>query len=86
MKAVGKFIVIEDLEEKTTETKGGLLLDEKNREDIRYKEAKVLITGQEVTFISKGDKVFYDKHAGFIIEINKESHKVIKEQDVVIVL
>ena len=37
MKAVGKYIVIKPQKDKTTTTKGGLILGEGNREDIRYK-------------------------------------------------
>jgi co-chaperonin GroES (HSP10) len=36
--------------------------------------------------MKKGDEVYYDKSAGFNIEINKENYKVIKEFDVVIIL
>ena len=86
MKAVGKYIVVEDLEEKTSETKGGLILNQSNREDIRYVEAKVLIVGDSVDFIKNNDKVFYDKHAGFMLEVDKKPFKIIKEQDIVIVL
>ena len=86
MKAVGKYIVVEDLKEKTSHTKGGLILNQSNREDIRYVQAKILVTGDFVEAIKKDDVVFYDKHAGFMLEVDKKSYKVIKEQDVVIVL
>jgi len=36
--------------------------------------------------LKKGDEVYYDKAAGFNIEINKEEYKVIKEFDVVVIL
>ena len=36
--------------------------------------------------LKKGDEIYYDKSAGFNIEINKENYKVIKEFDVVIIL
>ena len=67
-------------------TKGGLILAEKQREDIRYRRAKVIEPGTEVEVLKKGDEVYYDKAAGFNIEINKENYKVIKEFDVVIIL
>ena len=35
MKAIGKRLIIEKIKEGTTETKGGLLLAENHREDIR---------------------------------------------------
>ena len=55
MKAVGKYIVITDIEDKTKETKGGLLLSSKQREDIRYRQAKVLEVGTEVVGVKNKD-------------------------------
>jgi co-chaperonin GroES (HSP10) len=86
MKAVGKYIVIDPIKEVDTTTKGGLILAEKQREDIRYRRAKVVEPGTEVSVLKKGDEVYYDKSSGFKIEINKEEYKVIKEFDVVIIL
>ena len=73
MKAVGKCLVIEKTKEGTTTTKGGLMLAENQREDIRYIEAKVLSVGEEVVGVKEGDMIFYDRHAGHNIDIDKES-------------
>ena len=86
MKAVGKYIVIDPIKETETKTKGGLLLAESQREDVRYRRAKVIEPGSDVKVLNKGDEVYYDKAAGFNIEIKKERYKVIKEQDIVIVI
>ena len=86
MKAVGKYIVIDPIKEVDVKTKGGLILAEKQREDVRYRKAKVVEPGSEVSVLKKDDKVYYDKAAGFNIEINKEEYKVIKEHDVVVIL
>ena len=86
MKAVGKYIVIEPIKEVDVQTKGGLILAEKQREDVRYRRAKVIKPGSDVQVLNIGDEVYYDKAAGFNIEINKEPYKVIKEHDVVIIL
>ena len=86
MKAIGKYVVIEPIKEVDVQTKGGLILAEKQREDVRYRRAKVLEPGSEVSVLKKGDEVYYDKAAGFNIEINKEQYKVIKEFDVVVIL
>ena len=86
MKAVGKFIVIDPVKETDVTTKGGLILAEKQREDVRYRRARVIEPGSDVLLLKKGDEVYYDKSAGFNIEINKENYKVIKEHDVVIIL
>ena len=86
MIAVGKNIIIKDTQEKTTKTKGGLFLAEKQREDIRYQEAEVLTPGSEVTLLGKGDKIFYDKHAALNVDIEGKVFKIIKEKDIVIIL
>jgi len=86
MKAVGKYIVIEPIKEVDVQTKGGLILAEKQREDVRYRRAKVVEPGSDVKVLKKDDEVYYDKSSGFNIEINKEEYKVIKEFDVVIIL
>ena len=86
MKAIGKYIVIKPIKEVDTKTKGGLILAENQREDIRYRRAKVVQPGTEVEVLKKGDEVYYDKAAGFNIELEKEQYKVIKEFDVVIII
>ncbi len=86
MKAIGKYIVIKPLKDKDTKTKGGLLLAEKQREDIRYRKAQVVEPGSSVEILKTGDEIYYDKASGFSIEIEKEQYKVIKEFDVVIKL
>ena len=86
MKAIGKYLVIKPIKEADTVTKGGLILAEKQREDIRYIKAEVITVGSDVKALKKGNKIYYDKAAGFNIEINKDQYKVIKEFDVVILL
>ena len=86
MKAIGKYLVIEPIKEIDVQTKGGLILAEKQREDVRYRRAKVIEPGSDVKVLKKDDEVYYDRSAGFNIEINKEEYKVIKELDVVIVI
>jgi len=86
MKAVGKYIIIKSQEEHTVKTKGGLILGENQREDIRYREGVVVKPGDEVKVLKEGDKIYFDKHAGFKIEIDNTLYTVIKEFDVVIVL
>jgi chaperonin GroES len=86
MKAIGKYIVIDPIRESSVTTSGGLMLTEAQREDIRYRQANVKSVGTEVIGITVEDKVYYDKHAGTKIEIDREEYQVIKEADVVIVL
>ena len=86
MKAIGKNIVVLPVKETETKTKGELLLAEAHREDIRYRMAKVVTIGNAVAGLKANDTIYYDRHAGFGIEINNEKLTVIKEVDVVVVL
>ncbi len=86
MNAIGRNIIIKKLKEGVTKTKGGLLLADNHREDIRYVEATVVSTGSECDGINKDDVIYYDRHAGHKIELDKETYHVIKAQDVVFVL
>ena len=60
MKAVGKNLIINILKEGTTKTKGGLLLAENQREDIRYIEANIVSVGDEVVGLKQKDKIYFD--------------------------
>tara|TARA_B100001996_G_scaffold113944_1_gene86226 strand:- start:931 stop:1191 length:261 start_codon:yes stop_codon:yes gene_type:complete len=86
MKAIGRNLIIKKEKQGTSETKGGLLLTESQREDLRYNKATVISVGTEVVGVKEKDNIYYDKHAGHGIEIDKEIFEVIKLQDVVIVL
>ena len=61
MKAIGKYIVIKPIKEVDTKTKGGLILAESQREDIRYRRAEVVNPGTDVKALKKGDEVYYEK-------------------------
>jgi co-chaperonin GroES (HSP10) len=86
MNAVGNYLVIEEVKQKPTKTKGGLLLTDKIKEDIRYRQGVVKSAGSLVQGIKADDNIYYDKHAGFNVEIDENVFLVIKQQDVVIVL
>ena len=86
MIAIGRNLIINKHKVGTAKTKGGLLLAESQREDIRYIQADVVSVGNEVEGIKAGDQIYYDKHAGHGIEFEKEKYQVIKIQDVVVVL
>ena len=86
MKAIGRNLIIQKTKEGTTKTKGGLLLAETHRDDIRYVEAIVVSVGEEIKGVNENSKIFFDRHAGHKIEIEKQTYHVIKAQDVVVVL
>ena len=68
MKAIGRNLIIQKTKEGTTKTKGGLLLAENQREDIRYVEATVVSVGSDIVGMKENDKIFFDRHAGHKIE------------------
>ena len=85
MKPLNKYIIDDDIEEQIT-TDSGLLLSGKDKEDMRYQKAKVLVLGTEVNIINKDDVVYYDKSRSFTMIINKEAKTIILERDIVVVL
>jgi co-chaperonin GroES (HSP10) len=86
MKAIGKNLIIQKEKQGSSKTEGGLILSEKQREDLRYNKAQIISTGNLVEAVKPKDNIYYDGHAGHDIEINKTIYQVIKEHDIVIVL
>ncbi len=86
MKAIGKYIVIDPIEESNIKTEGGLILSDKQREDIRYRQATVVAVGTDVEALVTDDVIYYDKSSGFNVELNNKQYKIIKEFDVVVIL
>ena len=48
MKAIGNFIVIDEINEPLTKTAGGLELTDKLKEDIRYRKGKIISSGPDL--------------------------------------
>jgi chaperonin GroES len=86
MKAIGNNIIIIPTKLTIEKTKGGLLLADKDKENIRYKEATVASVSDEIKVVQSGNKILYDKAAGHGIELNGEKYIVIKLQDIVVIL
>ncbi len=86
MKAIGRNLIIKIVKESTTKTKGGLILNEKSREHIRYRKATIVSFLSTPTTSSPIDTIYFDRNAGHGIEIENEKLHVIKNQDVVVVL
>jgi|TARA_B100000686_G_C16644953_1_gene892253 co-chaperonin GroES (HSP10) len=84
MKAIGNYLVIDEIVESSKKTEGGLELAEKHREDIRYRKATIISSGPEV--LSEGQKILFDRIAGFPTEYGENVYKVISLRDVVAVL
>tara|TARA_R110000744_G_scaffold233613_1_gene351549 strand:+ start:358 stop:615 length:258 start_codon:yes stop_codon:yes gene_type:complete len=85
MKPIGKYIVIQTIEEQL-KTKSGILLTATDAEEFRYKKGKVIKPGTNVNEISEEDIIYFDKSAGFSLLLNDISYTVITERDVVVVV
>jgi|TARA_R100000231_G_scaffold128258_1_gene99292 co-chaperonin GroES (HSP10) len=86
MKAIGRNLIVNLVKQGVAETKGGLLLAEKQREDIRYNEGIVVSAGNEVVGIKEQDVIYFDKNNSHQIEINKDIYTVVNMNNVVVVL
>ena len=86
MKAVGTNLIVDMTKIGVSETKGGLFLAEKQREDIRYAEGTVLSAGDGVVGIKEKDVIYFDKNNTHQIEIKKEIYQVVNMTHVVVVL
>jgi len=86
MKAIGRNLIVEPSKVGVSETKGGLLLAEKQREDIRYTEGVIVSVGDEVTGIKEKDIIYYDKNNSHQIEIKQDIYSVVRMDHVVVVL
>ena len=84
MKAIGNYIVIEEITEGATKTGGGLELAETHREDIRYRKAKIISSGPDN--LKEGQTIMFDIVAGFPVEFDKNIYKVINMRDVVAII
>tara|TARA_R110000744_G_scaffold126148_1_gene232381 strand:+ start:1320 stop:1580 length:261 start_codon:yes stop_codon:yes gene_type:complete len=86
MKAIGNNLIIKPFKAGLTETKGGLILAERQREDIRYEEGTVLSIGSNIEGINENDVIYFDKNNSHQIEIKQEIYKVVNINHVVVVL
>jgi co-chaperonin GroES (HSP10) len=85
MQAIGKYIVVVNITEEIR-TEGGLLLSSQDSDEFRYKKAKVINPGSDVSVIKVDDLVYYDKGHSFTMVINNIQYTIIQERDVVVVL
>jgi len=85
MKPIGKYIIIKVIKEEL-KTESGLLLSAQDASDFRYRKGEVVKPGTDVSVISEGDIIYYDKSAGHEMLIEDNPYMVISERDVVVVL
>ena len=85
MRAIGKNIVISNVDEEV-KTASGLVLSGEDTNQLRYKRGRVITPGTEVKAISEGDEIYYDKAQSYTMIISDEQFTIIQERDVVVVL
>ena len=85
MRPIGKYIVIQPVEEEVT-TESGLLLSGEDAKQLRYGRGKVVASGTEVSDIGVGEDLYYDKHNAYTMMIDGSPYTIISERDVVVVL
>ena len=86
MRAIGNNLIVNETKIGVSETKGGLFLAEKQREDVRYAEGTVLFVGDSVKSINKKDVIYFDKNNSHPIEIKKEIYLIVNLVHVVVVI
>lgn len=85
MIAIGKNIIVCDIDEEI-KTDSGLLLSAEDARGFRYKKATVIKPGTDVVVIHPGDEIYYDKSHSYTMVINDKPYTIIQERDVVVVL
>jgi len=85
MKAIGKNIVIRNVDEEV-KTASGLVLSGEDTNQLRYKRGVVVTPGTEVNAIQEGNEIYYDKAQSYTMIIHDEQLTIIQERDVVLVL
>lgn len=84
MIAIGKNIIVNDIDEEI-KTESGLLLSAEDASGFRYKKAKVVTPGTDVVVISPGDEIYYDKSHSYTMVIGGVPYTIIQERDIVVV-
>jgi len=84
MKAIGKNIVIEKIEEEVT-TESGILLSNDDANSFRYQKGRVVMPGTEVTYLKADDIIYYGTRNSYTLVIDNAMATIIQERDVVVV-
>jgi len=85
MRAVNKYIIINQIIEEA-KTSSGLLLTNVENDEMRYGKGTVVSVGNEVLAVKEGDMIYFDKRNGHQVRIDGAVYGVIKEADVVVLL
>lgn len=85
MRAIGRNIVIDIIEE-AIKTDSGILLSAEDSKGMRYGKGVVVTAGTDVQHIKEGDTIYYDKRNSFSMVIEGDQRTIINESNVVVVV
>lgn len=85
MKPLGKYVIINQIDEKV-KTDFGLIMSGTDTSKMRYKKAEIVKVGTDVSSVNAGDKIYYDKNAGYSMMIGDNTYTVIMERDIIVVI
>lgn len=85
MRAIGRNIIIDIIEE-AIKTDSGILLSAEDSKGMRYGKGVVVTAGTDVQHIKEGDTIYYDKRNSFSMVIEGEQRTIINESNVVVVV
>lgn len=86
MRVLGNYIIIEESVVDHKESMTGLITTADNASKMRYHDGVVMHIGPEVKYVKVGHKLMYDKAQGHHITIDDKTYRIIREQDVAVVL
>nr|ASN63379.1 co-chaperonin GroES [uncultured virus] len=85
MRPIGDYIVVDNIKQEIL-SKSGLTLSGEEADLLRYKMAKVVQVGDEVSQVSVDDVIYYDKSNSFSLVIEDGTYTVIRLRSVVLVV
>lgn len=85
MKPIGKYIIIQKIDEEI-KTDSGILLSQEEASLRRYQKGKVAKVGTDVSIIFPDDIIYYDQRQSHTMVIEGAQFTVIQERDIVVVL
>ena len=85
MKAVGRYILVKEVQE-SHKSQGGLLLTSKDTVGMMYRKGEVVSFGDGVTYLKEGDDIYYNKLTTHEVRIGEDLYTVVQDKDVVVVL
>lgn len=85
MKAVNKYIIIDQIIEEV-KSSSGLIISGVEVDDMRYGKGTIVSVGNEVIAVTEGQTIYFDKRSGHQVRLEGKVYGIIKESDVVVVL